>query len=318
MNFKKQAIVAAAILAVAGVANAKPTTIEQGNSSLAFIAIDTVAKTSTFVDLGTTFAAFLPQGTNVNVQIPGDGTVASGFQNTASALTYTPGSTLSWDFSTNTFKVNGATQTTALNGKTIDWSPFNTFKAATAAGSTKWGVIGGGYGMYNTDPTLDVNGYGVQGPSAQIITTGPTTATFDFQTIAGAAGKVTTLFANNSIYGTNADVTKAGASVRSVGQSGYVGNDFEMSVAGTWGNQLAFSALNAINGTSNFYYTNELALDGLTQSGTTSIQYAGQFAFNGTTLSYTVPTAAVPEPEGFALALVGLAAVGFVARRRQA
>jgi len=198
MNFKKQAIVAAAILAVAGAANAKVSDIiVSGNSSLAFVALDAVAKTSTVVDLGTTFKDFLPQGTNANVVIGGDGSVASGFPNTANALTFTPGTTLSWNFTTNTFTVNGAAQTTSLSGKTIDWSAYSTFKAATTTANTKWGVIAGGTGLYNLDTTLDVNGYGAQGPAVQIATTSATTPVFDSNTIATAGGKVTTLFANN-------------------------------------------------------------------------------------------------------------------------
>jgi hypothetical protein len=318
MNFKKQAIVAAAILAVAGAANAKVSDIiVSGNSSLAFVALDTVAKTSTVVDLGTTFKDFLPQGTSVNVLIPGDGSVASGIPNTANALTYTPGTTLSWNFTTNTFTVNGAAQTTALNGKAIDWSAYSTFKAGTTTANTKWGVIAGGTGLYNLDTTLDVNDYGAQGPVVQIATTQAATPVIDSATIANAGGKVTTLFANSASQNNSSNVL---ATVASVGASAYAGNDAQFGVAGKWGNELAQSALAAIGTSQGFYYTNELPLDG-NAGAPLVVKYDGTFAFNGTTLTYTVPgavTPSVPEPEGYALAFVGLAAVGFAARRRQA
>jgi len=320
MNFKKQAIVAAAILAVAGAANAKLTDIvNQGNSSLAFVALDTVAKTSTVVDLGTTFSAFLPVGTNANVVIGGDGSVASGFQNTASALTYTPGTSLSWNFATNTFTVNSVAQTKALNGTTIDWSAFNTFKAATTNATTKWGVIAGGMGLYNTDPALDVNGYGAQGPAVQILSTSAVTPSIDSNNVATAGGKVSTLFSTNAAL--NANVAVSSATVASVGAAAYAGSDATMGVAGQWGNALAMSAFANVGTNQGFYYTNEISTDAFNPGPAFVVKYDGTFAFNGTTLTYTVPgavTPSVPEPEGYALAFVGLAAVGFAARRRQA
>lgn len=320
MNFKKQAIVAAAILAVAGAANANLTSIAS-NSTLAFVAVDTVAKTSTLVDLGATFQQFLPQGTTAAQYLPGamDGTMASGFDQTASALTYTPGTTLSWDFSSNTFKVNGAAQAT-IGGKAIDWSPFNTFKNGTSLASTKWGVIGGAVGTYNLDPALDTYGLGAQ-TAFEIATTGPAAVTVDSTTVGTAGGKVNTLFVTNSTLGTNAAANTAGASVVNVGKNGYLGNDNEFGLAGAWGNSLAFSALAGVNTSQNFYWTTDISADVNGGPASTVVKYDGQFAFNGTTLTYTVPgsvTPSVPEPEGFALALVGLAAIGFVARRRQA
>lgn len=322
MNFKKQAIVAAAILAVAGAANANLTPITSApyNSNLAFVAVDTVAKTSTLVDLGASFQQFLPQGTTAAQYLPGamDGTMASGFNQTASALTYTPGTTLSWDFSSNTFKVNGAAQAT-IGGKAIDWSPFNTFKAGTSTSSTKWGVIGAANGTYNLDPAMDVYGLGAQ-QGIELSTTGPAAVTVDSTMITQAGGKVNSLFVNNSILGTNALANTAGASVATVGKAGYLGNDNEFGLAGAWGNQLAFSALAGVNTSQNFYWTTDISADVNGGPASTVVKYDGQFAFNGTTLTYTVPgvTPSVPEPEGFALALVGLAAIGFVARRRQA
>lgn len=318
MNFKKQAIVAAAILAVAGAANANLQTIQTGanGSSLAFVAVDGTAKKSAVVDLGLLFKDFLPQGTAGTVQIPGDGTVASGFNtNVANPLTYTPGTVLSWNLATNTFKVNGAAQA-AVNGKAIDWSQFNSFAAATSSSNTKWGVIGGAYENVNTDPALDVNGYGAIGPYFQIATTGPATATFAADTIAFAGGKVQALFTNNST-----STTSNVASFKSTGSIGYVGNDNEFGLLGNWAGQLAFSALANVGASQNFFWTNEITTDPLGAGKAANVvNYAGTFNFTGSTLTYTVAgsTAAVPEPESIALLFAGLAAIGFAARRRAA
>jgi hypothetical protein len=164
-----------------------------------------------------------------------------------------------------------------------------------------------------------VNSYGPQGPAAQIASTFSVNPVIDSGTVAQAAGGVSSLLFNSATQNNSSNVV---ATVASVGQSAYAGNEAQMGVAGKWTGQFAQSALAAIGTNQGFYYTNELALDAFNGGAPLVVKYDGTFAFNGTTLTYTVPagtvTPSVPEPEGYALAFVGLAAVGFAARRRQA
>jgi hypothetical protein len=103
-----------------------------------------------------------------------------------------------------------------------------------------------------------------------------------------------------------------------------------IAVAGTdgyWGNVDSYQTQqttgftktsNAIGATAHLFYFDEVDNSNgvpFYQWNTTTTTVSLTNASGVYTLSF-LPAAAVPEPEGFALALVGLAAVGFVARRR--
>ncbi len=85
------------------------------------------------------------------------------------------------------------------------------------------------------------------------------------------------------------------------------------SPAGNYSGQFAYNDGNAVGTASKFYRFS--ATDLFDSSLPVTVQtFAGQWNFDGANVSYT--TVAVPEPGTYALLLAGLAAVGFVARRR--
>ena len=132
MKLKPNVVAAAVALFAAGVANAAltPGTPSPGNSSMMFVAADTTPRASDgsynmslTIDLGELFADF----------VGGPLTFANG------ALT-APGTTVSWNFNTNTRTTNGV-----VDGGNFQWSTaYTAFKntiAGIAGDSIVWGVI---------------------------------------------------------------------------------------------------------------------------------------------------------------------------------
>jgi hypothetical protein len=326
MNFKKQAIVAAAILAVAGAANAKlyssANTGDGQNSSLVFLGLDAVSQKSVVVDLGIRALDFLPTGIPTGNFVMDGGAEVGGLAHSANPLTSAAGTTLTWNFATSTFSVNGVAQSTSLAGNAINWSQFNSFKDATTTANTKWGVIGGGIDSFNTDASLDPDGIGALASNALLATSavGGSIAMGTGQVNSGVAFMNNLLVANSVVTGNNV-VGTAGAGVQAIGQSGYIPTIFGST--GTFNGAIPFSAFGNVGTAQQFSYGGGAEQNqGTGTTGNAPVAlYAGKFNFNGTSLSYTVPgavTPSVPEAESFALALAGLAAIAFAARRRQA
>ncbi|MGE5452816.1 MAG: PEP-CTERM sorting domain-containing protein [Acidobacteriota bacterium] len=296
---KLQHIAAAVALATAGVAHASLDDMTGGNSSVAFIAIDNVGTTvgSVFVDLGVNLTDFAP--------VQGEFSAPFDTNNLSRA-----DKKVVWNFNNSTITVNGVTK--AANN---DFSAFSSFVAGTDD-TTKWGVIAGdslsGFQRMLTTGTPSATALSQQNGSA---TSGMILVNSMWQN----AG-VSALADNSSYYANNA------------GDNSYVAKTSNFST--NWQNKLKWASLTT-NAQNNFWMAvgegSEYRVGDITNpaynapSGydtTGLLNGAGTFTFDKAagTLTWSTATTipAVPEPESFALALVGLAAAGFVARRRAA
>lgn len=314
VNFKTLA--AAAALVAAGAANAafsdmnnNATAGTDGNSSLAFLAIDdTGEKISMVADLGFTLDQFKPVGFNG----PLTGTAVYG--GTANTLLSTPGTVLQWNFINNTLTLNGSTYA-APSGLANSWSAaYATFDAAAQADQTFWSVIAG-------DMRNGPNGAGsTTGDRREFLTSGNATA-------AELAAATITTTGNyqgaNGVYLNNVGKGTLGSSFNGAyaaagTDTGYLAPNFGNGVS-SWGGSAIYNGYSLEGATEvEFRHITNRGDASATGSGTHPImtEFAGTFSYNAGVLTYTV--AAVPEASTYAMLAGGLALVGFVARRRKA
>ena len=294
MKFKLNVLVAAlAVLATAGAHaaitnNNAPGT---GNSSVLFVAWDTAKTTSLTVDLGVNMADFL---------------TASSFVNSTGALTGA-GTTASWSLNTNARSVNGA----SVAGDYAWSSTFASFVAASG-GSYSWGVIAA------DDVTGAISGTNtVQGRNAFASFNNIDQAKINNLTVATPVSNSTANFKNfvaGTVGGTHA-TNAEGASTATAG-GGYLGSLLKGDFAAYSG----WNYLSAIGASSSVFLVNQQANPVVFQIGETYgvdtllTSGAASFTFDGNTLSYSIP--AVPEPGTYAMLIAGLAAIGFMVRRR--
>ncbi len=295
---KLQKIVAAVALLAAGAANAAVdqfdgTTIvngqvisAMGNGSLIMVMADTTGTTvqGLTVDLGFHYSDFQVGGALSQMN-----------------------QTVVWDFSANTISVNGS----ILTGITNDWADqFATFAANSDAAETKWAVISG------AQKGTTVSGFLTTGtPSALQLTQQTPTVTggmnlVNIPLLRNAQAKGTLASADNGAYAMGST------------DNAYVGNAYALTSVKGWKNNVKWDTWNVDGARTNFWQVNangseSVVFDASAAGGVDAglLNGFGTFTKSGNTLVWTT---AVPEPESYALALVGLAAAGFVARRRAA
>jgi|GEM_PF-1357883 len=283
-----------------------------GNSSVAFVAVDTNASISLSVDLGVQMASFLNQAGYTNSA----GSLSAG----ATALT------AQWNFNTNTFTVNGAAVTvpgTANNWTTATSSFFS--NGSVTGGQYQWGVIaadGVGNALTPESATNVVR-------SQNILYTVSGTQDFDVSnqtgtnngSVANAVGRIENLYAVSNGTGTQTagnfganTATGGGAFLPTTLTASGVG-DFGV-VFGTNNFLLNPTEIGRFGWSSLGQPASNMFQIGVVNGVGTLAQQAATWSFNDTTRVLTYQVAAIPEPGTYAMLLAGLAAVGFAARRR--
>jgi hypothetical protein len=289
MNFKTLAVAAA--LVAAGTANAAISSFSGGtaigNGSLVLLMLDDTgdATQSLTVDLGLNFSDFANGGRFSKA-----------------------GTSIIWNLAANT--VTGETRPnlsvagTAISfTETNNWaSQLSIFQGNSDAAETKWAVISG------AQKTSVANAFLTTAPLDDASDSVPTTSVAQFtqvtsKLIGSLGNKGTITSAANGAYSAAAtDLSYVGTAYETSDGLGWLGN----SAWATWGDigtSLHFKQVNANGGA---FDVGQTAIDP---------QNIGTFTLQGNTLTYTV---GVPEPESYALAIVGLLGMAAVARRRAA
>jgi hypothetical protein len=282
MNLKLQALAFAAAAVVAGGAQAAIDNVATGNSSLLFVAVDANSNISLIIDLGINVNAFVT-----------DNSLTSGLT--------TP---QTWNFSTNT---------STLSASGNDWSAaYNTFVSTQAGGDFTWGVIGGDNVSGGVAPINNRSLYAT-GNATQAEMLGMNTST----PVSTALGTTSNFIAEVNNLGTHVTAANGAAATTAANGLAYLPE----SVRESFGGQLTWSYLLANGQTSTFQrvqqFTNPLAF----QFGNPTTQdslSAAPIGFTFDISTNTLTLAPVPEPGTYAMLLAGLAAVGFMARRRKA
>lgn len=280
MNFKM--IAAAAALVAAGTANASLQSMATGNGSVGFLAYNTTAKTSVFVDLGVNLLSFVPASYTT---IEGAGTFAPG------ALA-ADGVTAVWNFSTGVYTLNGVAQ----NIGSTNWSAYGSFLSTVS--TQNWAVIGGD--ITGTDNTDGYQHFVTTGaPKASQLTQQGSSITANMGVVDGMYTRLNTLSGMNS-------ADNGSHFAANSGDFGYLPNGSNFGT--NWANNLKWASTTTASTNSFWFLIGEGSEAQI--AGTWTLDAANQ------TLTWQTPAAAVPEASTYAMLLSGLATIGLLRRRK--
>lgn len=298
---KLQNIAAVVALLAAGAANAAVTKMDggsvAGDSSVFLVMLDSTGSTtrSLTIDLGFSYSQF----------------------NATGALSG-PDQLVTWNLANNSLTQNGQ----LVAGVTNAWSDqTDDFFANADAGEVKWALVAGSR-RGNT-------------PVGFLATGTPTNSQLTNQnpTATGGFVLVDPLFTNNAARGTHATADN-GAFSAAATDVGYVGTDYAATTSiNGWKNNLKWNGWTALGGSTN---VRQLNANGTERTVGDTATFAGGLSMydttgllngigtlsvsaDGRTITWaTAAMAPVPEPQTYALTLIGLVTMGLVARRRRA
>lgn len=303
----KLKLIALAALALSGAAQAS---VNSGwtdfNSSVLFVAFDNTgtSKSSAFVDLGFNLSDFVPGYTTAGGQ-----TIAEG------ALSRTNVSVV-WNFSANTITFNGKT-VAAKN----DFSAVSSFLGGTQQNEARWGIAAAGIRHQEGEVLIAPDLALTSGTPTQTQLNGQDAG---FNSNAAARGS-DLVDAAAKLLAPNVGIDNGSYYADNGADAGFVPRMAQFGV--NWQANLKWQMGTALDKKTNLWLLDgegdEWAIGNQADAENKAdlLNDKGTFHFDAVnkTLSWTTPTvtAAVPEPETYALALIGLLAVG-VARRRAA
>lgn len=286
MKFNFKIIVAAVAIAASSAANAAVDLFPTGNSSLSFIALDSNAPISIFVDLNYNLNDFLPTS-SVN----------------------TPNTTISWNFNNNSLTVNGVAQT-----GNFAWSnPFATF-ASAATGPVSWAVIAGDTASPRRFITTGT-------PVSQAQLDAQTLSLSSNMGLVNTLYSANSFIGTHTTVGVDAGASTATSGLPYVGTAGSFGTLGQWA-----GTNLQWTAFAAAGASNQFSFINVQPrsagsiLPTVTTYGLPNVDNVlspgpySTFSYDAGVLTWTTP---VPEPSTYAMLLAGFAALGFMVRRRR-
>ena len=303
MKFKLNSIIASALMAAGGAQAAINVqgTATFGNGGVVLVAVDTAANIQFVADLGASMSDFART----------DGT---GF----TAL----GTSITWNFATNS--VTGAT----LDG-TQGWSAsMATFNTAIAANPSiyQWAVVAGDSVTGTVVSGSNVNsgqGYLDTGNNLTALDLTATAHTNSSPTGLALGQLLNFVAANNNLVGagnTHQTFTDGANTTSSANTAAWNGGGLAL---GNVPSNVGWQYLVNAGQTATFQWNRQTAANPLVfQLGGTSTSdvlnaEAGIWTFDAANSQLNWAVTAVPEPGTYAMLLAGLAAVGFVARRRR-
>jgi len=291
MKLQFRALALAAATLAAGGAQAAielGTSATQGNSSVLFVALDSNSNIALTVDLGLSM---------------------SYFTNSTNWVTELQSGIKTWNFATNT------ASEASITGNS--WSTaYNTFKATQSGNDFTWGVIAvdavSGTSVTASNAIVGrgmlATGNATQAEMLAASTSGPTgTALSNFGLFAASV--------NN--FGTHLAAANGAATTDAANGDAWLPNR----MGGNFGGQLTWNYLVANGATSTFQWQQQVVANPVViQFGLSNAtdSLAATPVFWTFDIATDTLVLAVPEPSTYAMLVAGLAAVGFMARRRKA
>jgi hypothetical protein len=308
MSHKLNALLTA-VLALAAVPAAHatlklPNATSNGNSSVAFVAIDTSGTISYTADLGVVMADFLPL---IAGQTFAQGALSSG------------GTTAVFNLYNNSYSLNGVAQSGSYS-----WAGnLNSFlnNSSVTGGNYQWGIIAGDSVQGAASSTNVARNLNILFSSGTVVDyDNSNDSGINPAAVSGAGGQITQFFATSNTAAGNTHAAGTAGSNTATSGTPFLGTSMAQGI-GNFSQQFGNNNFLVNPGDTSYFswvYVNgpstTATLGNTLGIGADPAQPA-TWTWNAATgdLTYTVP---VPEPGTYAMLVAGLAAMSLVVRRR--